>query len=122
MNKELLKDKILACWTGKNIGGTIGGPFEENSEMQDITGYTTPKGEPLPNDDLDLQIAWLLTLERVGAKKMDANDLANSWLLFIVPNWNEVRDYGCQRGSRSGRRNLCCYFYCSVGKHCFCGK
>jgi len=44
--------------------------------MQDITGYTTPKGEPLPNDDLDLQIAWLLTLERVGAKKMDANDLA----------------------------------------------
>lgn len=88
-NKKLIRDKIHACWIGKNIGGTIGGPFEGNSEMQDITGFTTQKGEPLPNDDLDLQIAWLLTLERVGACKLDANDLANSWMMFIAPHWNE---------------------------------
>ena len=88
-NKEQLRDKILACWIGKNIGGTVGGPFEGVSEMLDISGFTTPKGEPLPNDDLDLQLAWLMTLERVGAKKMDANDLANSWLMMITPYWNE---------------------------------
>ena len=25
-NKEKLRDKIYACWLGKNIGGTIGAP------------------------------------------------------------------------------------------------
>lgn len=88
-NREQLRDKILACWIGKNIGGTIGGPFEGENKMLDISGFTTPKGEPLPNDDLDLQLAWLMTLERVGATKMDANDLANSWLMMITPHWNE---------------------------------
>ena len=27
-NKEKLRDKIYACWLGKNIGGTIGTPYE----------------------------------------------------------------------------------------------
>ncbi|MBQ4526724.1 MAG: ADP-ribosylglycohydrolase family protein [Clostridia bacterium] len=88
-NKESLKDKILACWIGKNIGGTVGGPFEGTTDMQDIQGYTTPKGEPLPNDDLDLQIAWLMTLDRAGARGLDANELAHSWMMFITPHWNE---------------------------------
>ena len=89
LNKAELRDKILACWIGKNIGGTIGGPYEGGTEMWDITGFKTAKGEPLPNDDLDLQIVWLMTLERVGAKYMDANALAHSWLMYLTPFWNE---------------------------------
>ena len=89
LNKAELRDKILACWIGKNIGGTIGGPYEGGTEMWDITGFKTAKGEPLPNDDLDLQIAWLMTLERVGAKYLDANALAHSWLMYLTPYWNE---------------------------------
>lgn len=88
-NKEKIRDKILACWIGKNIGGTVGGPFEGQREMQDISGFTTQKGEPLPNDDLDLQIAWLMTLDRTGARGLDANELAHSWMMFITPHWNE---------------------------------
>ena len=65
LNYTTYKDKVYACWIGKNIGGTVGGPFEGKTEMQDISGFTTAMGEPLPNDDLDLQIAWLSTLERV---------------------------------------------------------
>ncbi len=88
-NKEKLRDKILACWIGKNIGGTVGGPFEGERKMLDIPGFTTAKGEPLPNDDLDLQLAWLITLERCGAKGLDANELAHAWTTIIAPHWNE---------------------------------
>ena len=96
-NYNFLRDKILACWIGKNIGGTMGTPFEGQRDMHDITGYTSPKGEPLPNDDLDLQIAWLITLERLGPKHFDANALAECWQLMISPTWNE---YGI------GKKNL----------------
>lgn len=94
---DSLRDKILACWTGKNIGGTMGTPFEGLRDMHDITGYTSAKGEPLPNDDLDLQIAWLITLERLGVRNFDANALAETWQLMISPTWNE---YGI------GKKNL----------------
>ena len=26
-NRDKLRDKIYACWIGKNIGGTMGGPL-----------------------------------------------------------------------------------------------
>lgn len=96
-NYDSLRDKILACWIGKNIGGTMGAPYEGCTDMQDITGYNSPKGEPLPNDDLDLQMAWFMMLERFGPKHFDANTLAECWQLMISPQWNE---YGI------GKKNL----------------
>lgn len=96
INKEIYKDKVYACWLGKNIGGTMGAPYEGKPEILDIHGFTSPKGEPLPNDDLDLQLAWLLAMEHVGPAKLDANILAWYWR-FIYPNWNE---YG------TGKNNL----------------
>ena len=42
MNYNELRDKVLACRIGKNIGGTMGGPFEGTRDMQDIPGYTSP--------------------------------------------------------------------------------
>lgn len=86
---DTLRDKIHACWIGKNIGGTIGGPYEYTKEIQSLTGYTTPKGAALPNDDLDLQIIWLKALEERGAKNLTAAVLAEYWLNFIPPSWNE---------------------------------
>ena len=86
-NYDSLRDKILACWIGKNIGGTMGGPYEGCTDMQDITGYNSPKGEALPNDDLDLQMAWFMTMERFGPKYFDANTLAECWQLMISPTW-----------------------------------
>lgn len=88
-NAKELRDKIEGCWIGKNIGGTMGGPFEGTHDILDINGYTTPKGEPLPNDDLDLQLVWLLAMEEVGPYSLNANDLAEYWLSYVVPHWNE---------------------------------
>ena len=28
LNFDNFKDKVLACWIGKNIGGTMGTPYE----------------------------------------------------------------------------------------------
>ena len=89
LNKEELRDKILGCWIGKNIGGTIGGPFEGREELLDVKGFTSPKGEPLPNDDLDLQLVWLRAMEDVGPKLLHANILADYWLSYIAPHFNE---------------------------------
>lgn len=89
LNRKELKDKIYACWLGKNIGGTMGAPYEGTKEMLDIKGYNSPKGEPLPNDDLDLQLVWLRAMQHVGAAALDANVLAEYWMTFITPHWNE---------------------------------
>ncbi len=88
-NREELRDKIYGCWMGKNIGGTMGAPFEGTHDMLDISGYTTPKGEPLPNDDLDLQLIWLRALEHVGPFTMNINTLGYHWLRYIPASWNE---------------------------------
>lgn len=89
INDKDLRDKIYACWLGKNIGGTIGGPYEGVRTTLDIKGFITKKGEPLPNDDLDLQIVWLRAVEKLGPYNINSQTLGETWLSFIGPHWNE---------------------------------
>lgn len=89
LNFESYKDKVNACWIGKNIGGTMGTPYEGKRELLDIQGFATKPGEVLPNDDLDLQMVWLLALEQVGPYSIDAALLGEYWMSFITPHWNE---------------------------------
>lgn len=83
LNYNEYKDKVRACWIGKNIGGTIGGPYEGVREKLDITGFSTKPGEALPNDDLDLQLIWLHAMEKEGPKKVTAEVLGDYWLSYI---------------------------------------
>ncbi len=89
LSREKYLDKLHACWLGKNIGGTIGTPYEGTREYLCLDGFTTPKGEPLPNDDLDLQLVWLAALELSGVKGFSTNVLAEYWMDWIPPHWNE---------------------------------
>ena len=98
LNKQKYLDKLYACWIGKNIGGTLGAPFEGNRCFLDIKGFTTPEGEPMPNDDLDLQLVWLKALEDVGARNLTTNVLAEYWLESIAPHYNE---YGIAKNNLS---------------------
>lgn len=86
---DYIKDKIHACWIGKNIGGTIGAPYEGTKELLDLQGFSNPKGEILPNDDLDLQLIWLCAMEEVGPYNLDANALGHYWLNYLPAPWNE---------------------------------
>ncbi|MBQ8409584.1 MAG: ADP-ribosylglycohydrolase family protein [Clostridia bacterium] len=100
LNKAEYLDKLHACWLGKNIGGTMGAPYEGVRSDLDISGFATDFGAPLPNDDLDLQLVWLCAMEDVGAERLNANVLAEYWLDWIPPHWNE---YGiCKTNLRLG--------------------
>lgn len=89
LNRAELKDKIYACWLGKNIGGTLGTPYEGQQKVHDIKGYNSPPGNPLPNDDLDLQIIWLRAMREVGPQNLNARILGEYWMEYITPFWNE---------------------------------
>lgn len=100
LNRETYKDKVKACWIGKNIGGTIGGPYEGKREILDVKGFLTESGEPMPNDDLDLQLVWLQAVEKEGAKNITAEKLGEYWLSFIAAAPSE---YGiCMANMRAG--------------------
>lgn len=91
------KKKVEGCWMGKSIGGTLGAPFECRRGVFDVSFYTHDlNGEPLPNDDLDLQLVWLNVVEEFG-RRTSASILGEFWLSYISPNWSE---YG------AGKNNL----------------
>ncbi len=88
-NRDQLKDKVYACWLGKNIGGTLGTPYEGKRQVNDIHGFKSEPGNPLPNDDLDLQLAWLKAVEREGIKNVNERVLGEYWMEYVSPFWNE---------------------------------
>jgi len=86
---EDYKKKVLGCWMGKNIGGTLGAPFEWRRQVNNVDFYTQDlKGEPLPNDDLDIQLLWLIMLEEQGIN-VNAHIMAEYWQNFVTPYWAE---------------------------------
>ena len=89
INLATYLDKMYACWVGKNIGGTMGTPYECTRQMNDIQGFVTDANVVLPNDDLDLQLVWLYALETGGIAGLDAKRLGEFWLSYISPHWNE---------------------------------
>jgi ADP-ribosylglycohydrolase len=98
-NEAEFADKVYACWLGKAIGGTLGMPFEGKRQMHNLSFYEPIPKEPVPNDDLDLQLLWLKALEERGPK-ITAHDLAEYWLKYVVVDWNE---YGiCKANLRLG--------------------
>ena len=59
-------------------------PMEWERCKNDITYYTHDlNGEPLPNDDLDIQILWLLAMEDRGIH-IDAKDLGEYFNEFMI--------------------------------------
>ena len=88
-SKEYLRDAIYACWLGKNIGGTIGTPYEGGRELLDIEGFASRPGQPLPNDDLDLQLVWLRAMDELGPQNVNSKTLGEYWLGYVKPHWNE---------------------------------
>ncbi len=90
LNRQEYRDKVLACWLGKNIGGTLGAPFEWKRQVNNVSFYTQELtgGQPLPNDDLDIQLLWLIALEEAwrGPGRQDPGRLL---VLYVTPHWAE---------------------------------
>ena len=82
-------DKVHACWLGKNIGGTLGAPYECRREKLDLTYYDPVPTVAAPNDDLDLQLVWLEALETYGCDPT-VSQLGQTWAAYASAYpWNE---------------------------------
>jgi ADP-ribosylglycohydrolase len=66
LGREGFRDKMYACWLGKNIGGTLGMPWECHRYTHALEFYEPLPSKAAPNDDLDLQLIWLKLLEEKG--------------------------------------------------------
>jgi len=89
LSMETYRNKVLGCWMGKNIGGTLGAPFEWRRQVNHVNFYTQDLGgEPMPNDDLDIQLLWLIMLEEQGLD-VDSSLMAEYWQSFVTPYWAE---------------------------------
>jgi len=100
LNREEYRDKVLACWLGKNIGGTLGTPYEGRKYVHGLTFYDPVPPEPLPNDDLDFQLVWLKMLEDRGSK-LTFKDFADYWIKHLSGHWYAEYSYSIyniQRG------------------------
>jgi ADP-ribosylglycohydrolase len=85
------ESSVRGCWMGKNIGGTLGAPFEGKTEINDIDFYVQKDlfGRPEPNDDLDLQLLWLIIAERHGIYHITPRLMGEYWISNIIGPWNE---------------------------------
>lgn len=94
MTKKEYMERVSGCWLGKNIGGTLGMPMEWERRRNHVTYYTHEiTGEPLPNDDLDIQILWLLALEERGID-IDAKVLGeffNEYMIFTHAEYGTAK-------------------------------
>jgi len=116
INGKAYLDKMDGCWLGKNIGGTLGTPFEGKKYTHTLTYFDwneTKKwlkwaeqwykqqfpgikmsinseswspGQPLPNDDLDFQLVWLKMLEDRGVNPT-FKDFADYWMKHLFKHW-----------------------------------
>ncbi|MFH0965386.1 MAG: ADP-ribosylglycohydrolase family protein [Planctomycetota bacterium] len=92
LDARTFRDKVFACWLGKNIGGTLGLPYECLRHTHALTYFDPVPKEPAPNDDLDLQLIWLTLLEEKGLDP-PLPHFADYWARYASAYpWNE---YGC---------------------------
>lgn len=81
--------KIYACWQGKNVGGTLGVPYEGETGPLNLTFYDPVPDQPLPNDDLDLQLVWLHHLINNQSQKVTPDTFAAAWRNHVQFPWDE---------------------------------
>ena len=119
INEQDYRRRVLGCWMGKNIGGTLGAPFEWKRQINQVSFYTQELGgEPLPNDDLDIQLLWVMALEERGIE-LYAHVLSEYWCLYVTPHWVE---YGTAKiNMRAGLLPPLCGMLNNVYKHS-CGS
>ncbi|NLK39659.1 MAG: ADP-ribosylglycohydrolase family protein [Clostridiales bacterium] len=89
LSRDVLFDKIYACWLGKNIGGTLGAPVEGVKEPMQLTWYPkTYETGAVENDDLDLQLCNLQAAERYGTR-LSSTHLARGFLEHVFFPYDE---------------------------------
>lgn len=88
LSLETYRRKVLGCWLGKNVGGTLGQPHEGKPGPLSLTFYDPVPDGAIANDDLDLQLVWLAKLREVGPM-ITERDLGQAWRDSLTYPWDE---------------------------------
>lgn len=76
---ESNRNKIIGCWLGKAVGGTLGTPYEGSRGPLSLDYYNPVPVDMLPNDDLDLQVLWAFILDQMSAPIIHRDIFAQAW-------------------------------------------
>jgi ADP-ribosylglycohydrolase len=98
--KNEYREKVMGCWLGKAVGGTLGMPFEGMDGPFDFDFYHPVPTGMVPNDDLDLQVVWACLLDQMETPEVSRALFSKAWKNHIDFPWDE---YGvCIRNLREG--------------------
>lgn len=89
--------RVLACWLGKSVGGTLGQSFEGLEGPIEADYYIPVPDGMVPNDDLDVQVAYAGVIAAAEPPKVDRHIIASVWRDHLKFPWNEYA---------VGKRNL----------------
>lgn len=92
-----LRDRVLGCWRGKAIGGTLGQSFEGLPGPIAATWYQPEPDGMVPNDDLDIQLVYAQVLADMEQPAVHRDLIARAWLDHLAFPWHEYA---------IGRRNV----------------
>lgn len=96
------QDKVYGAWLGKNIGGTLGAPYEGKKYVNSLEYYAPIPQGASPNDDLDFQLVWLQMLEEKGISPSLVH-FAEYWMRHLSAY--PFNEYGfCLRNLERGLR------------------
>lgn len=76
------RDRLIACYQGKNIGGTLGAPHEGRNHTLNLTYYDPVPTEVAFNDDLDLQLVWLRHMQEYQFR-LGVREFGQAWIDHI---------------------------------------
>jgi len=85
---EQYKKKVVGCFIGKAVGGTLGAPVEGKRQINNFTYYDPVPTEMVPNDDLDLQVVWLEAIRENGLP-VSRRYLADAWTRHVGYHFDE---------------------------------
>ncbi len=92
--------KVMGCWLGKAVGGTLGMPYEGCAGPLDLDFYRPVPETMLPNDDLDLQVLWACLLNEQKHPRVGPEVFIRGWSECVDFPWDE---YGaCKRNLKNG--------------------
>ena len=91
MEKEIYRRKVLGCWLGKAVGGTLGQNWEGCSGMLSLDFYDPVPAEMIANDDLDTQVVWACKLATEWNGEISRHKMAAAWPVCIN---NPCDEYG----------------------------
>jgi ADP-ribosylglycohydrolase len=72
------RDRVLAGWLGKCLGGVVGAPYENLKAYHQIALDALWPATMVANDDLDIQVVWLEAMQERGLY-LTSRDLADFW-------------------------------------------